>query len=222
MYSRAHQAAAAATTSTWPFAGDQGGATGWAGAAGANAMANLQLQEYRSRYRAQNAASNLCWTRLEFEIQNGSSTWKFKSSDLARVRDLDDIYQAVRMNCNSDYMRGATQGDWENRCMCILLHETQYQHGLSSSMVNYPVTISVKATLQNRCRFQCGSQIAVGHTNLFPMVHSVPVASEPAFVGIFTNGLCSVTEQSAVLSGYVQSQATYTEALQRAAQSSQL
>ena len=89
-------------------------------------------------------------------------------------------------------------------------------------MVNYPVTITVRARLQNRCRFTCGSQIAATDLSIFPMVHAVPVASEPAFVGVFTNGLLSVGEQSAVLSGYVSSQATYTEALQRAAEASQL
>ena len=221
MYSLKDQVAAAATTATWPFAADRGAP--WGGAAGAGtAMQNVLLEAYHSRYRAQNAASNLCWTKLEFEIQNGSSTWKFKSKDLAAIRDLDDIYQAVRLNCNADYMRGFSQSDWEKRAMCILLHETQYQHGLSSSMVNYPVTITVRARLQNRCRFTCGSQIAATHESVFPMVHAVPVASEPAFVGVFTNGLLSVGEQSAVLSGYVSSQATYTEALQRAAEASQL
>lgn len=220
-YSREHSVGADLQLRIYPFA-LTAASNGFAGAAAAMTAGREKSQAYHSRYRAQNSAANLCITKLDLEIQNGTSTFRFKTSSLDAIRDLDDLYEATCKNVVAGYMSGATQSDWENRCCCIVLHETQFQFGLASSQTIYPVSISIKAELQNRCRFTCGSQIGATHASQFPMIHLDPISSVPVVTALYTNGILDVTEGSAVLSAANQSVATLNEALSRSSEQYQL
>jgi hypothetical protein len=221
MLSRTHSAGSAAPPNLYPHASN--GKVNGFNLVENVAATNKNLDDYHTRYRSQNSAANLCIAKLELEVQNGTSSYRFKNeSQLMSARDLDDLYAATRKNTVAGYCKTGTQSDWESRACCIVLHETQVFLGLCSSSVVYPVTLAVKFLAQNRARFTCGSCIASNVDASFPLVHRDIIASRPVICALFTNGILDVSEGSAVLSSSTESMATYNESVVRSAEQNQL
>jgi hypothetical protein len=220
MYSNTGSAAAAdIVRSSYPF-----GLTRAAiGATGADTdVAHESEQRYKSRRRAQNAASNLSIVQLEIVVQNGQGSFRYLAENHPFQRNIDELYRATRKNAVAEYMKHSGQAAWTNRCCAIMLSEDQFQYGLSSSSVQFPITLSIRARAENRCKFMCGTQIAARALSHFPMVHTCAVSADPVCVAIYTNGYQSISEQNSVTSAYLISQASLSEALSRNAEENQL
>jgi hypothetical protein len=180
------------------------------------------MEAYQSRHRALNAASNLCVCQLEIVVMNGQGSIKYLSDKAPFQRSIDDLYRFHRKNCNKEYMRGMSQTDWENRFSCVLLTSDQIQLGITSPAVHSPLSLSVRCWVENRCRFQCGSQFGAQPTSCYPMTHSAPQATEPCLVMIYDNGYTVVSEGSAISNGFLISKASLDEAFERNAQENPL
>jgi hypothetical protein len=179
------------------------------------------LERQKCRFNAINRSSNLTVCQLEFVIMNGSGSFSYTTADAPWQKDLDRLYETTRKNSVPEYMQGATQSDWEERCCSVLLHESDFNYGISASSVSYPVSLSVRATMQNRCRFLSGVQFAV-KGGAFPFVNSCPVNARPVCCAIYTNAYITVSENSATMSSFLMSQASLTEAMNRAGETNQM
>lgn len=222
MYSNTGSAAGA-VRSTYPYGLTRLAVTAAAAADGADAdVAHESQQRYWSRRRCQNAASNLAIVQLEIIVQNGQGTFRYLAENHPYQRSIDELYRATRRNAVAEYMKNSGQAAWTNRCCAIALSEDQFQYGLSSSSVQFPITLSIRARAENRCKFMCGSQIAARAASHFPMVHTCAVAADPVVVCCYMNGYQSISEQSSITSGYLISQASLSEALARNAEENQL
>ena len=158
---------------------------------------------------AQNQDSNLAIVRFKMMIQSSVGSFEFSDDTVFPfLQDKRELFAIHKRNCCQSYLEDSGMSDWQNRCCCLLLSDTEYMQGLgTSSGTAFPIQVSASLTFQNRCTFVDGIKYSDFRSG-GAILHRDYIAARAVCVGIYDKQVLQVSSSSSVLSAQNFTQST--------------